>query len=285
MQNYTLATLRKDCLAGLTVAVMAVPLSMSYAKLAGLPAYFGIYATFVPPLVYPVFGTSRQLVVGAAALVSLVVNTGVTAVLAGEGWTTDDVDDNNNNNDAYMARYEALAIQCSFLAGLIFLGMGIFRLGFVTQFLSRAVISGFTSGAAIVIAMSQIKHLLGITIPSSNQIQKLIQSLVQNIDQFNWRTFVMGSACFITLMGFKYASNRYPTYSSIKALGPFLVSAVSIALMFTVLDEDDDDNNNNNNNIPVVGTIPKGLPAVTINQWTPVNSKLLVRQFQCPIFC
>ena len=271
LQNYSAAPFRKDCLAGFTVAVMAVPLSMSYAKLAGLPAYYGIYATFVPPLVYPLFGTSRQLAVGAAALVSLVVNTGVTTILRDEGWTAEDI---AANNDEYLARYTSLAIQCSFLAGLINLGMGFFRLGFVTQFLSRALISGFTSGAAVVIAVSQIKYLLGYTIPSSNQVQKLIRSLVQNIDQFNWRTFVFGSACFCALMGFKYASHKYPTYSWIKALGPFSVSVLSIVLMVTALDDAGD-------KIPLVGNIPKGLPSVTINQWTPVNSKLLVSLFLC----
>jgi len=267
-RSYTLGTFGRDALAGVTVAIMAVPLSMSYAKLAGLPAYYGLYATFVPPLIYPLLGTSRQLAVGPAALVSLLVSSGVSKIVVGEGLS-------DPTSDEYVERYAQLAIQCGFLVGLINLAMGLLRLGFVTQFLSKALISGFTSGAAVLIAASQVKLLFGYQIPPSSTVQQTISYLVQNIDEFNWKTFVMGSVCIVVLVAFKYISGheglleRYPAIKWTRAIGPVFVSIFAIVLTYALhLD---------NRGITVVGYIPPGLPAVTVDQWTPLSSQLLVR--------
>ena len=175
---YTLQTLGRDVISGITVAIMEVPLSMSYAKLAGLPAYFGLYACFIPPIIYPLLGTSRQLSVGPAALVSLIVGTGISQVVTSEG--LEDV-----NSEEYITRYTQLAIQCAFLSGLVNMGMGLLRLGIITQFLSKPLISGFTSGAAIQISFSQLKHFFGYDIPSSKTIQEVIKHLIKEINQFN----------------------------------------------------------------------------------------------------
>ena len=259
-KDYSLVTFRKDAVAGVTVAIMAVPLSMSYARLAGLPAYYGLYATLIPPCIYPIFASSRHLGVGPAALVSLLVSTGVTPIVGEEGLEI--------NTPEYVSRYTQLAIQCSFLAGLINIGMGLLRLGFITQFLSRALISGFTSGAAIIIAFSQVKYLFGYNIKSSSRLQDLIEGLVDGISQFNWKTFLMGSLSILILVLFKNVSQKYPKFKWIRPVGPFLVSAVAIILTFT-LDLDQ-------RGIPVVGSIPKGLPTFTVNQWTPLSMKLWV---------
>jgi MFS superfamily sulfate permease-like transporter len=267
-KTYSTSTFAKDLVAGCTVAITAVPLSMSYAKLAGLPAYYGLYASFLPPIVYPIFGSSRQLGVGPAALVSLLVSAGVSKIVKDEGL------DENVNSDEYTARYTQLAIQCAFLAGIGNAGMGLLRFGFVTQFLSKALISGFTSGAAVIIACSQVKYLFGYNIPSSSRLQDVIKNLIQNIDDFNWKTFTMGSICILVLVTLKHVSQnknlvqKYPNIKWSRALGPILVSVVAIVLVATLnLDE---------NGIPVVGFIPSGLPSVTIDQWTPISSKLLV---------
>jgi sulfate transporter 4 len=258
--HYSLKTFWNDLGAGVTVAVMAVPLSMSYAKLAGLPAYYGLYATFTPPFVYAIFGTSRQLAVGPAALVSLVLSSGLTPIVQGEGFSTDSTE--------YVARYTTLAIQSSLLAGIILITMGIFRLGFVTHFLSHALISGFTSGASVIIAVSQIKYIFGYNFPSSDRIHELIASLVQNIAQFNWKTFVMGSLSILVLVSIKHVSEKFPKVKRIKPIGPLLVVAVAIVLTSTLnLDE---------RGIPIVDPIPKGPPSVTVNLWTPLSMKLWV---------
>jgi Sulfate permease family len=136
------ANLWRDIVAGLTVGLMVVPQGMSYAKLAGLPVQYGLYAAFAPLYIYAVFGSSRQLSVGPVAITSLLLGSGLSDLMAGRGISEDD--------DSYESTYVQLAIQTSFLVGVVYLGMTIFRLGFITSFLSHSVISGFTSGAAIV---------------------------------------------------------------------------------------------------------------------------------------
>jgi MFS superfamily sulfate permease-like transporter len=114
----------------------------SYAKLAGLPVQYGLYSALVPLYVYAVFGSSRHLSVGPVAITSLLLSTGLTKVLEEEGVPVDD--------PTYEPRYIQLAIQTSLLVGLVYVAMAALGLGFITLFLSHAVISGFTSGAAIV---------------------------------------------------------------------------------------------------------------------------------------
>jgi hypothetical protein len=133
--SYSLRSFGRDVIAGAGVAIMEIPLAMSYAKLAGLPEYYGLYACFIPPLVYPLLGTSRQLAVGPASLVSLLIGTGISNVVAAEGL-------HDPNSQEYITRYTQLAIQCAFLSGVIKMGMGLLRLGFITQFLSKPLISG-----------------------------------------------------------------------------------------------------------------------------------------------
>lgn len=258
---YSLITFRKDVVAGVTVAIMAIPLSMSYARLAGLPAYYGLYATLLPPCIYPMFASSRHLAVGPAALVSLLVSASLPPILQDEGLT-------DATSPEYISRYTQLAFQCAFLVGLINIGMGLLRLGFITQFLSRALISGFCSGAAVIIAVSQIKYLFGYDIKSSSRLQDLIRGLADGISQFNWETFLMGSLSVVILVSMKRVSQKYPKLAWIRPVGPFLVSVVAIILVYT-LDLDQ-------RGIPIVGSIPRGLPLVTVSQWTPLSTKIWV---------
>ena len=130
-------TFIQDLISGCTVGVMIVPQSMSYAKLAGLPVEYGLYSALVPVFAYACFGSSRQLAVGPVALISLLLSTGVSHILANDGYDPSD--------ENYQAKYNQLAVQMSFLVGVTNIFMGLFRLGFITVFLSHAVISGFTS--------------------------------------------------------------------------------------------------------------------------------------------
>jgi hypothetical protein len=186
LRGYTMGMFGRDAAAGCTVAIMGIPLGMSYAKLAGLPAYYGLYASFVPPLVYPFFGTSKQLQVGPAALVSLMLSAGVSNIVNAEGLSME------SDPDRYVERYTQLSIQCAFLVGIINLLMGLLKLGFVAQFLSKALISGFTSGAAVIICLSQLKNLFGYSTPPSTKAQHVLRDLIAGISQFNWKTFLMG---------------------------------------------------------------------------------------------
>ena len=142
-----------------------------------MPPIYGLYASIVPLFLYAFFGTSRHLSVGPVALVSLLVVTGVSAFA-----------------EPGSERFIALAVGTALLAGLIQILLGVFRLGFMVNFLSHPVMSGFTSAAAFIIGMSQLKYLLGIDLPQSNQIQRIGAGLIQNIGGIHWLTVAIGLA-------------------------------------------------------------------------------------------
>ena len=146
--NYDRRDLRSDLAAGLTIGAMLVPQGMAYALLAGLPPEIGLYASIVPVLVYAVFGTSRQLAVGPVAIVSLLTATAL-APLFEQG----------------SAGYVSAAALLALMVGAVHLVLGYGRLGFVVNFLSHSVLVRFTAAAAIIIGFSQVKHILGISIP------------------------------------------------------------------------------------------------------------------------
>ena len=144
IKPYDKITLKRDFTAGLTVGIMLIPQGMSYAMIAGLPPVYGLYAALFPQIVYAFMGTSRQLAVGPVAMDSLLVAAGLGALsLSGP------------------EEYLMLAVFLALFMGAIQLLMGGLKLGFLVNFLSRPVISGFTSAAAIIIGMSQLNHLLG----------------------------------------------------------------------------------------------------------------------------
>ena len=140
---YKRAYLAGDLSAGLTVGIMLIPQGMAYAMIAGLPPVFGLYASMIPQVIYALTGTSRQLAVGPVAMVSLLVASGL-GVLSLSG----------------LDEYIAMAIFLALFMGVLQLTFGLLRMGFLVNFLSRPVISGFTSAAAIIIGLSQLKHLL-----------------------------------------------------------------------------------------------------------------------------
>ncbi len=238
-------TLLSDVIAGLTVGVMIVPQSMSYAKLAGLPVEYGLYSSLVPVYAYALFGTSRQLAVGPVALISLLLNTGLTIVMENAGKTPE-------NTENYEEIFGTLAIQTSFLVGICYILMGVFRLGFITILLSHAVVSGFTSAAAIIIGMTQLKYLFGYSIPSDKSLHKMFINIFKDIEKFNWRTFLLGTTCVIFLMSLKKIAVKVPKLKFARALGPLIVTVVTIVLQATIDLE--------KRGIDIVGTIPRGLP-------------------------
>jgi len=238
------STLLADIIAGLTVGVMIVPQSMSYAKLAGLPIEYGLYSSLVPVYAYALFGTSRQLAVGPVALISLLLNSGLSIVMENKGLTPE--------SENYNEIYGTLAIQTSFLVGVCYILMGVFRLGFITILLSHAVVSGFTSAAAIIIGMSQVKYVFGYSIPSDKSLHKMLYNIFKNIGEFNWRTFLLGTVCVAFLLGLKDVVKKWPKLFILRALGPLIITVVTIVLQVAFDIE--------SQGIPLVGTIPKGLP-------------------------
>lgn len=185
IKSYSKEELKSDFAAGLTVGVMLIPQGMAYAMIAGLPPVYGLYAALFPQVVYAFMGTSRQLAVGPVAMDSLIVATGLGALsLSGP------------------QEYLALALFLAFFVGTIQLLMGFLKLGGFVHFLSRPVISGFTSAAAIIIGLSQLNHLLGVSIPRSNKIHELFIYLIELIPQAHGLTVLVSvlGVCFIFVL-------------------------------------------------------------------------------------
>ena len=136
---------------------MLIPQGMAYAMIAGLPVVYGLYAALLPQIVYGFLGTSRHLAVGPVAMDSLLVAAGLTGIAV-----------------AGTEHYIALALLLALMMGMLQWGMGMLRLGFLVNFLSRPVISGFTSAAALIIGLNQLPHMLGVSSVGSNQLHVLL---------------------------------------------------------------------------------------------------------------
>ena len=156
LPSYKRTYVKDDLIAGVTVAILLIPQGMAYALIAGLPPIYGLYAALVPQIIYAFLGTSRQLAVGPVAMDSLLVAAGLGAI-----------------SMASPEAYIQMAILLALMMGIIQFIMGLLRMGFIVAFLSKPVISGFTSAAAIIIGLSQLKHFLGMPIPQSNSFRSL----------------------------------------------------------------------------------------------------------------
>ena len=229
--SYDKGDLSSDLMAGLIVAVMLVPQGMAYALLAGLPPVTGLYASTLPLFVYALFGSSRQLAVGPVAIVSLLTLSGVS-LLAEPG----------------SADFITLAALLALMVGVIQLGLGLLRAGFITNFLSHAVISGFTSAAALIIGLSQLKHLLGVKLGRSENVFMTLWEAGRHIDETHLITLTIGGMSIVTLLLFKRYARRFPA--------PLLVVVLSaLAVYLFGLHE---------RGVIIVGEVPGGLPGLAL---------------------
>ena len=179
---YNRGTLTNDLVAAVIVTIMLIPQSLAYALLAGLPPEMGLYASMLPIVLYAVFGTSRALAVGPVAVVSLLTVATVSKIAV-----------------PGTSEYIVAAITLAFLSGLILLALGLLRLGFLANFLSHPVIAGFITASGLIIAASQLKHILGIE-AHGHTLTDLIGSLAHNLSHINWITAVIG----VTTTGFLF---------------------------------------------------------------------------------
>jgi sulfate permease, SulP family len=193
-RRYGIEPLRLDALSGLTVALVLIPQSMAYAQLAGLPAYYGLYASFLPPMIAALFGSSRQLATGPVAVVSLMTaaSLGPLATAGGQGYVT-------------------YAILLALIVGFFQLSLGVLRLGLVVNFLSHPVVNGFTNAAAIIIASSQLSKLFGVYVDSAEHHYETIIAVIQEAIYYtHWPTFVLGALAFFIMFTLKRISPRIP---------------------------------------------------------------------------
>jgi SulP family sulfate permease len=180
-------------LAGLTVALVLIPQSMAYAQLAGLPAYYGLYAAFLPVAAAAMWGSSNQLGTGPVAVVSLLTASSI-ATLAVPG--SDD--------------FIALAIMMTLLVAVIQLALGIFKLGVVVNFLSHPVVVGFTNAAAIIIALSQVSKILGVSMPRSESFINDIFGVFRQVGETHWPTLAMGVGAMLLMWAMKKYVPKWP---------------------------------------------------------------------------
>ncbi len=229
--RYQRGDLRGDLTAGVTVAALLVPQGLAYALLAGLPPEVGLYASIAPVIAYAMFGTSRQLAVGPVAIVSLMTATAL-APFAQQG------------TPKYLAGAATLAL----LVGVVHLILRVGRLGFVVNFLSHSVLVGFTAASALIIVASQIKHVLGISIPRSESFLDTVLSVGRAADTAHWPTVVLGLACIAGHVTAKRLMPRVPA-----ALVVILASIVAVRLFDLEA-----------RGVSIVGSIPDSLPGFAI---------------------
>ncbi len=231
LPNYKKEYLNGDLSAGLTVGVMLIPQGMAYAMIAGLPPVYGLYAAMIPQLVYAIFGTSRQLAVGAVAMDSLLVAAGISVIA-----------------EAGSENYIALAILLAFMMGAIQLILGIARMGFLVNFLSKPVINGFTSAAALIIGLNQLKHLIGVDIARNNNVFIIIFDAIENFASIHWISVAIGISAIIILKNVKKIHKAIPGALVAVVLGVLIVKYLEL----------------HNIGVKIVGEVPKGLPSFSI---------------------
>ena len=248
-RRYDRATLASDLVAALIVTIMLIPQSLAYALLAGLPPEVGLYASVAPLLLYAVFGTSRVLAVGPVAVVSL-----MTAAAVGE------------HAAVGSAPYWAVAITLAFLSGAMLLLMGLLRLGFLANFLSHPVISGFISASGLLIAASQLKTLMGVKAEGHNLIELLHALTVQapNAHGLTLAVGVLATAfLFWVRQGLKPLLVKLGLTAGIAdalaKAGPVVAIVVTAALAWAL--------DWKGQGMKIVGTVPQGLPPLTLPLW------------------
>lgn len=210
---------------------MLIPQGMAYAMIAGLPPIYGLYASTLPLIVYALMGTSRQLAVGPVAMVSLLTATGV-GTLAAIG-----------SEDFIL-----LAILLALMVGVIQFLLGFFKLGFLVSFLSHPVISGFTSAAALIIGLSQLKHLLGLDLERSHHVHEILSQAFAKIDQVDIPTLLIGAGAIVLILAVKKYLPALPGQLLAVIFGILVVLVTGVHA----------------EGVKIVGEIPAGLPAFAV---------------------
>ena len=245
-RSYSRNSLTSDLVAAVIVTIMLIPQSLAYALLAGLPPEVGLYASILPLVAYVIFGTSRALAVGPVAVVSLMTAAAIGKVAA-----------------AGTPEYLAAAISLAFLSGVFLLLMGVFRLGFLANFLSHPVIAGFITASGIIIAASQLKHILGIKASGDNLLE-LLHSIYGNIAGLNLITLTIGTGSILFLLwvrkGLKpllLGAGLGPRLADLFAkAGPVAAVAVTTLLAWGL--------DLGSRGVKLIGEVPQGLPPFTL---------------------
>ncbi len=228
-RSYRRPWLARDLLTAVTILAVIVPQGLAYGELAGLPPVAGLYAALLPLLLYPIFASSRQLMVGPESGLAILTASALAPLAA-----------------AQTSKYAALAAMLAVLMGVIMILGGLFRFGFLADFLSRPVLIGFMNGIAVILIASQLPRFFGISVSEESTLGKL-WGVISNLGETSWRTLVLGLA----LLGVLALTAR---------LGPkvpgALVALVLAGAAVVLLDLEQ-------KGVSIIGTVPKGLPSLT----------------------
>ncbi|CAI8601200.1 unnamed protein product [Vicia faba] len=235
--QYNLKLLRSDIVSGLTIASLAIPQGISYAKLANLPPIIGLYSSFVPALIYSILGSSKHLAVGPVSIASLVMGSMLSESVS-------------YNQDPIL--YLKLAFTSTLFAGLFQASLGVLRLGFVIDFLSKATLVGFMAGAAIIVSLQQLKGLLGILhFTNKMQIVPVLASVFKQRDEWSWQTILLGISFLAFLLTTRHISMKKPKLFWISAAAPLTSVILSTILVFSM--------RHKIHKIAIIGELPKGI--------------------------
>lgn len=260
-RNYSFKKFRGDIIAGLTIASLCIPQDIGYAKLANLSPQYGLYSSFVPPLIYAIMGSSRDIAIGPVAVVSLLLGTLLQ---------------NEIDHTTHPAEYLRLAFTATFFAGITQATLGILRLGFLIDFLSHAAVVGFMGGAAITIALQQLKGFLGIKdFTKKTDIISVMHSVFGSAQHgWNWQTIVIGASFLAFLLVAKYMGKKNKKLFWMPAIAPLISVILSTFLVYiTRADE---------KGVAIVKHLEKGINPSSVNQ-IYFSGEYLVKGFKIGI--
>ncbi|CAI8594812.1 unnamed protein product [Vicia faba] len=241
LPNYNLRLFFSDLIAGLTIASLAIPQGISYAKLANLPPLVGLYSSFVPPLVYAVFGSSRHMAVGTIAAASLLIGDTISTVA---------------DHEKEPALYLHLIFTTTFVTGVFQACLGFFRLGILVDFFSHSTITGFMGGTAVILILQQLKGILGLKhFSTKTNVVSVIEAIFTNRHEIRWETTLLGIIFLIFLQFTRQLRLKKPKLFWVSAVAP--MTTVVVGGLFTYLVK------GQNHGIQIVGHLDKGL-----NPWS-----------------
>lgn len=240
--KYTLAYFKSDLIAGITIASLAIPQGISYAKLGNLPPILGLYSSFVPPLVYAMLGSSKDVAVGTVAVASLLIASMFSKEVSA-----------SQNPGLYLH----LAFTATFFAGVFEAALGFLRLGFIVDFLSHATIVGFMGGAATVVCLQQLKGILGLEhFTTSTDLVSVMESVFTQTQKWRWESVLLGCCFLCFLLSTRYFGKVRPKYFWVSASAPLISVIFGSVLVYLTHAE--------NHGVQVIGHLKKGLNPISV---------------------
>ncbi|KAK8513833.1 hypothetical protein V6N13_002549 [Hibiscus sabdariffa] len=257
LPNYNLRLFRYDLLAGITITSLAIPQGISYAKLANIPAIYGLYSSFIPPFVYAIFGSSKHLAVGTVAACSLLLSETIGTKASPK-----------DNPTLYLH----LIFTSTFFTGIFQTALGFLRLGILVDFLSHSTITGFMGGTAIIICLQQLKGIFGVKhFTTHTDVVSVLQAVFRHRDEWRWQSAVVGVIFLAFLQFTRYVRQKRPKLFWVSAIAPMVVVVVGCLFAYFAHVE--------KHGINIVGDLKKGLnpPSIQYLNFDPQYLPVTVR--------